>query len=253
VVTKGISLKPREGNPPPRLREVECGLINSVGLENMGLERFIKEKLPNMGLERFIKEKLPELRELGAEIVVNIFGEREREYYQIAERLSEEQGICALELNLSCPNVKKGGLEFGKDPKTIEKITREVKKRTGLPVWVKLSLSRAEPSPLARAGEEAGADALVITNTLKAMALAGVWEVVQAVNIPVIACGGIFSARDALEFLLLGARGVQMGTAVLVDPLAPIKALKEIRRYFREQGISSLKDWVGKIDLNEQV
>ncbi len=266
VVTKGISLKPREGNPPPRLWEVECGLINSVGLENIGLERFIKEKLP-------------ELRKSGAEIVVNIFGEREREYYQIAERLSEEQGICALELNLSCPNVKKGGLEFGKDPKTIEKITREVKKRTNLPVWVKLSLSRAEPSPLARAGEEAGADALVITNTLKAMAvdlerkkpalptitgglsgpaikpvaLAGVWEVVQAVRIPVIACGGIFSGRDALEFLLLGARAVQMGTAVLVDPLAPMRALEEIKRYFREQGISSLKDWVGKIDLNEQV
>jgi len=260
VVTKGISLKPRDGNPLPRLCETSAGLLNSIGLENIGLEKFVSEKLPL-------------LRQQKACVIVNIFGEREEEYIELSYLLSKQEGIQALEMNLSCPNVRKGGLEFGRDPETVKAITSSVKANSAIPVWVKLSASRADPAELAKAAEDGGADAVVIMNTLRAMsidiekkkpalgavfgglsgpaikpvALAAVYETVKAVKIPVIGCGGISSGRDALEFLLAGARAVEVGTAVLVNPLAPMEILKEMDNYLSGLGIKSLDEWIGKL------
>jgi len=264
VVTKGISLKPRSGNPPPRIYETYAGLLNSIGLENIGVEKFISEKIPK-------------LKKLKASVIVNIFGESEQEYVELAKILNAQEGISALELNLSCPNVKKGGLEFGRDPETVESITREIKANCALPVWVKLSASRSDPVELATSAEKAGADAIVVSNTLKAMAieletkkpalgaitggisgpgikpvaLASVFELVKAVKIPVVGCGGIFSGRDVLEFLLVGASAVEIGTACLINPRAPIEILNELKEYLKAQKISSITDWIGSIRLDD--
>jgi len=263
VVTKGISLKPRSGNPPPRIYETYAGLLNSIGLENIGVEKFISEKIPK-------------LKKLNASVIVNIFGESEEEYVELAKILSAREGISALELNLSCPNVKKGGLEFGRDPELVEFITREVKANCALPIWVKLSASRSEPVELAIFAEKAGADAIVVSNTLKAMAielekkkpglgaitgglsgpgikpvaLASVYEVVRAVKIPVVGCGGIFSGRDALEFLLVGASAVEIGTACLVNPNSPMEIIKELQGYLKKQGLKSISEWIGSLKLD---
>jgi len=263
IVSKGISLKPREGNPPPRICEISCGMLNSIGLENVGVEKFVSEKLPW-------------LKKNGVCAVVNIFGEKQEEYFELAAGLDREQGIAALELNLSCPNVEKGGLEFGRDAKTVESITAGVKAKTRLPVWVKLSASRCDPVELARAAESAGADAVVVINTLKGMAidldqkrpslagltgglsgpalkpvaLAAVFETVNAVKVPVVACGGVFSGKDALEFLLVGASAVQVGTGCLVNPLAPVEILQEMKNYLGRQKVKSVEQWTGTIELN---
>jgi len=263
VVTKGISLKPRAGNPPPRIYETYAGLLNSIGLENIGVEKFISEKIPK-------------LKKLNASVIVNIFGESEEEYVELAKILSAREGISALELNLSCPNVKKGGLEFGRDPELVESITRQVKASCALPIWVKLSASRSDPVELANSAEKAGADAIVVSNTLKAMAielekkkpglgaitgglsgpgikpvaLASVYEVVRAVKIPVVGCGGIFSGRDALEFLLVGASAVEIGTACLVNPNSPMEIIKELQGYLKKQGLKSISEWIGSLKLD---
>jgi dihydroorotate dehydrogenase (NAD+) catalytic subunit len=262
IVTKGISLKPRPGNPPPRVCETEAGMLNSIGLENVGVEKFILEKLPW-------------LRKNRVATVVNIFGEQAGEYVELAKILDKEQGISALELNLSCPNVKKGGLEFGRDQKSVAAISSAVKNKTRLPVWVKLSASRADPVELALAAKAAGADAVVISNTLKGMAidlekrrpilarftgglsgpaikpvaLAAVFEAARKIKIPVVGCGGIFSARDALEFLLAGASALELGTAGLVNPLAPLEIISGMRTYLSRAAVKSLKEWIGKIEL----
>ena len=262
VVTKGISLKPKAGNPPPRIWETDAGIINSIGLENIGLEKFINEKLPQVA-------------KTGAEIIVNIFGETEEEFFELAERLDSQKGIKALELNLSCPNVRKGGIEFGRDPEQVKRIMAGVRKRTHLPIWVKLSLSRADPTPIAKIAEGEGADAIVLTNTLRAMAvdlkskkpalgaitgglsgpaikpvaLAGVFDLVGEISIPVIACGGVFDFKDALEFLLLGAKAVEVGTCVFADPFAPLKIIEGIKNYLEEKKISSLEQWIGAIEI----
>ena len=263
IVTKGVSLKPRPGNPPPRICETESGMLNSIGLENVGVEKFISEKLPWL-----LKNKVT--------TIVNIFGEKAGEYIKLAEILDQEPGVSGLELNLSCPNVKKGGLEFGRDEKAVGEITSGVKAKTSLAVWVKLSASRADPAALAWAAESAGADAVVISNTLKGMAidlekrrpllapvtgglsgpaikpvaLAAVFEAARKVKIPVVACGGIFSGRDALEFLLAGASAVELGTACLVNPLAAVEIIKEMGNYLSRARVQSLKEWIGKIELD---
>ncbi len=260
VVTKGISLKPRAGNAPPRIWETAGGMLNSIGLENVGVDKFISEKLPL-------------LRKQKARVVVNIFGERREDYAKLAERLGKEDGINALELNLSCPNVKKGGLEFGRDGRSVKQIVWAVKSRSGLPVWVKLSASRSDPAELARWAEEAGAEAVVISNTLRGMAielekkrpalggitgglsgpaikpvaLAAVYEAARAVRIPVIGCGGICSGRDALEFLLAGARAVELGTAVMANPRAPLEILRKIKDYLSGLGLQSIEQWIGTL------
>ncbi len=264
VVTKGISLKPRPGNPPPRLCETEAGLLNSIGLENVGLVKFVSEKLPA-------------LKKSKAAVVVNIFGESEEEYVKLASALGEQKGILALEINLSCPNVKKGGLEFGRDPVAVSAITGRVKAASGLPVWVKLSASRADPVLLAKAAEDAGADAVVISNTLRGMAidlehrkpalgavtgglsgpalkpvaLAAVYEAAQAVKIPVIGCGGIGTGKDALEFLLVGARAVEIGTAAMVNPKAPVEIIRDLRNRLGRFKVKSIEEWIGSLERNQ--
>jgi dihydroorotate dehydrogenase (NAD+) catalytic subunit len=263
IVTKGISLKPRPGNPPPRICETEAGMLNSIGLENIGVEKFMSEKLPW-------------LRKNKVTAIVNIFGEKAGEYTALAEILDRAPGLAGLELNLSCPNVQKGGLEFGRDEKAVAEITSAVKARTSLPVWVKLSASRADPVALALAAQSAGADAVVISNTLKGMAidlekrrpllapvtgglsgpaikpvaLAAVFEAARKLNIPVVACGGVFSGKDALEFLLAGASAVEAGTACLVNPLAALEIIEEMGNYLGRAGVKSLKEWIGKIELD---
>ena len=221
IVTKGISLKPRPGNPPPRIVETAGGMLNAIGLENVGVERFITEKLPF-------------LRDCGARVIVNILGDSEDDYAELAARLDGAPGVDALELNISCPNVRHGGIAFGADPRMAAAVTRAAKARTRLPVIVKLSPNVTDIALMARAVEEAGADAVSLINTLvgmaidihkrrpvlanrtgglsgpavKPVALRMVWQVARAVSIPVIGIGGIASAEDALEFLLAGATGI---------------------------------------------
>lgn len=262
VVTKGISLKPRAGNPPPRMAETPCGMLNSIGLENVGIEVFLTEKLPW-------------LSERKVTVVVNVFGEELREYAEIAERLSAAEGVRGLELNISCPNVKAGGIMFGSDPKTAAALVREVRARTRLPLWVKLSPNVGDIAELARAVEDAGADALSLINTVRGMAIdverkkpvlaAGmgglsgpairplavrmVFEAARAVKIPVVGMGGIMNARDALEFILAGACAVQVGTASFVDPSAPIKIVRGIESWLSEHGLDSVAELIGALDI----
>jgi len=262
VVTKGISLKPRAGNQPPRMAETPCGMLNSIGLENVGLEVFLAEKLPW-------------LSERKVTAVVNVFGEELREYAEIAERLSAAEGVHGLELNISCPNVKAGGIMFGSDPKTAAALVREVRARTRLPLWVKLSPNVGDIAELARAVEEAGADALSLINTVRGMAIdverkkpvlaAGmgglsgpairpiavrmVFEAARAVKVPVVGMGGIMNARDALEFIMAGACAVQVGTASFVDPAAPIKIVRGIESWLSEKGIASVAELIGAAEI----
>jgi len=242
VIVKGISLKPMKGNPPPRIMETPCGMLNAIGLENVGVETFVKEKLPL-------------LRAFDTAVVVNIFGETIEEYRGLAECLSRAAGVSALEVNISCPNVKKGGIAFGTEPGTASEVTKAVKNATDLPVIVKLSPNVSDITVLARAVEDGGADALSVINTLIGMsvdvekrvphlnnitgglsgpairpvALRMVWEVVRTVSIPVIGSGGIMEGRDALQFLIAGASAVQVVPIPLrstaLSPRAWISAL----------------------------
>lgn len=250
VVVKGLSLEPRPGNPPPRLVETPCGLLNSIGLENIGVERFLAERLPP-------------LLAAGATVVVNILGSSVEEYGAIAQRLAEAQGIAALEVNISCPNVREGGVAFGQSPGAAARVVEEVRRRWPGPLLVKLSPNVTDVTEIARAVEGAGADGISLINTLLGMAidverrrpalanlfggLSGpairpvavrmVWQVARAVRIPVVGIGGIATARDALEFLLAGAAAVEVGTGLLVDPTAPLKIVQGIEAYMEERGM----------------
>jgi dihydroorotate dehydrogenase (NAD+) catalytic subunit len=225
IIVKGISLAPKPGNPPPRIVETACGMLNSIGLENVGVERFIAEKIPY-------------LQGLDTPVIVNILGDSIEEYGEIARRLSGVTGVAALEVNISCPNVKQGGVAFGADPVAAARVTAMVKKNCALPVLVKLSPNVTDITAIARAVEDAGADAVSLINTLlgmaidvgsrrpklanimgglsgpaiKPIALRMVFQVSRAVKIPVIGIGGITTAEDALEFLIAGASAVQVGT-----------------------------------------
>ncbi len=253
IVVKGLSLEPRSGNPPPRLMETPCGLLNSIGLENVGVDRFISDKLPALSA-------------LDTAVIVNILGDSVRDYQELAGILDQVRGIDAIEVNISCPNVRAGGAAFGSDPDMASKVTAAVRKATSLPLIVKLSPNVTDITLIARAVEHAGADAISLINTLlgmsidikarrpvlantfgglsgpaiKPVALRMVWQAVRAVNIPVIGIGGIQNASDALEFLLAGAAAVQVGTATLVDPLASVQILEGIRMYMKETGISDI-------------
>lgn len=252
VVTKGISLKPREGNQPPRIAEVNSGMLNSVGLENIGVERFIKEKLPL-------------LIKLKAKVVVNIFGERLNDYVELSERLSKEKGIIAIELNLSCPNVERGAIEFGRDPKTVQELVKEVRSHCKIPLLVKLSAMVSDLVELSRSAIDAGADALTLINTVPAMAidlktrrpvlknifgglsgpaikpiaLRAVYIVKKNLGLPVIGVGGISSYEDALEFFIAGADAVQVGSSALVNPYLPLEIIKGIKKFIK---INKLKN-----------
>ncbi len=261
VVTKGISLEPRPGGPSPRMAETPCGMINAIGLENVGLRAFVARKLP------WLKER-------GATVVVNVLGESVSDYCRLAGELSAAEGVHGLELNVSCPNVKAGGIMFGSDPRTAAELVAEVRKQTELPLWVKLSPNSGDPAAMAIAVENAGADAISLINTVKAMAidvqrrrpvlaqtmggLSGpaikpiavrmVYEVAQVVKVPVVGLGGIMSADDAIEFMLAGASAVQVGTASFVDPRAPMRIIEGIETYLKDQGMKVASELVGAME-----
>ena len=261
VVTKGITLKARAGNPPPRIAEFPGGIINSVGLENPGVERFLAEVLPGMG-------------RLKTKVIVNIAGFAVEEYAELARRLEDER-VAALELNVSCPNVKEGGTAFGQCAATVGDITRRVRAVTHKTIIVKLPANFVDPAETARAAEAAGADAVTVINTMFGLALdeqgrpflgartGGVSgpalmpfalfcvdRVSAAVSIPVIGCGGIMTGRDALDFMSAGATMVQVGTASLVDPGASPTIWRELRASLRGQGIAAAEDIVGRTRRN---
>lgn len=252
ICTKGLSLHPRHGNPPERIAETPAGMLNAIGLANVGVEAFCIEKLPT-------------LRKRGVTVVANIFASSVEDFVKITERLSSEEGIAAIELNVSCPNVTHGGIEFGKDPRMAAEVTRAVREATRLPVWVKMSPEAGDIAAVARACADSGADALTAINTIRGMsidvatrklrlanrtggfsgpalrpvALRIVWELCGAVSIPVIAIGGVSTTRDAIEFMLAGASAVQVGTANFVDPSASKRVLDGLHAYCVEQGIDA--------------
>ena len=262
VVVKGISLEPRRGNPPPRIVETAGGMLNAIGLENVGVDRFIAEKMPY-------------LRETGTRVIVNILGDSLEEYQTLAKRLSEVEGISGLEVNISCPNVKKGGVAFGTDPAMAEAVTRAVCAQTTLPVIVKLSPNVTDIAQIARAVEAGGAQAVSLINTLlgmaidaksrrprlanivgglsgpaiKPIALRMVWQVAQAVKIPVIGIGGITTTEDALEFLLAGATAIEVGTANFVNPRASQEIVEGLGRYVMENRLEGIREVIGGLVL----
>jgi len=258
IVVKGLSLKPRLGNPPPRIMETAGGMLNSVGLQNIGAEEFIAEKLPY-------------LRKFDVAVIANIYGETYAEYSKVAAKLGSVKGVHALEVNVSCPNVKKGGLSFGCDPKAAAEVTRRVKGETNIPVIVKLTPNVTDIAKVAEAVEKAGADAVSLINTLtgmsvdlktrtphlknitgglsgpaiKPIALRMVWQVIQRVSIPVIGIGGIMNAEDALEFLILGAKSIQIGTANFINPRATLDVIEGMQNYLIDNKIDDINDIIG--------
>ncbi len=254
LVVKGISLIERPGNPPPRIHETPCGLLNAIGLENVGLERFLSEKLPW-------------LEKIDTAVIVNILGDSVEEYTQIAQRLNGVPGIEGIEVNISCPNVKAGGIAFGADPALAAEVTRRIKMVTSLPVIVKLSPNVTDITVIAKAVEEAGADALSLINTLlgmaidiknkrpalanvfgglsgpaiKPIALRMVWQVARAVEIPVIGIGGISTPSDAIEFFMAGASAIQIGTATLVNPGSAAEVVTGIASFMDKEGIDDIR------------
>jgi len=258
IVVKGLSLKPRAGNPPPRIMETPSGMLNAVGLQNIGVHIFIEEKLPI-------------LRKYDTNVIANIYGETYDEYKKVAQKLTSAKGVHALEVNISCPNVRKGGLSFGADLKSAAAVTRKVKEVTDLPVIVKLTPNVTDITAIAAAVEKAGADAISLINTLtgmsvdiftrrphlknvtgglsgpaiKPVALRMVWQVLQKISIPVIGIGGIMNAEDALEFLILGTKAVQIGTANFINPQATIEIIGGIERYMELNGIKNISKLIG--------
>jgi dihydroorotate dehydrogenase (NAD+) catalytic subunit len=257
IIPKGISLKPMLGNLPPRIFETEAGLINSIGLQNPGFEDFVKEKLPY-------------LRNIKTHILINFFGNSQKEYVELARRFDELPGISGLEMNISCPNVKQGGIIFCTDPKMTYRLVSAVRKSTKLTLVVKLSPNVTDIALMAKSAEDGGADAVSLVNTFRAMAinihsrkpelgnmiggLSGpaikpialrmVWEVSGRVKIPVIGMGGIMRAEDAIEFLLAGASAIQIGTANLVNPRTGIEVINGIRKYLAVNKITRLREMI---------
>ena len=260
IVVKGLSLKPRMGNPPPRIVETPCGMLNAVGLQNVGVNAFIREKLPF-------------LNQFDLPVIANIFGESVEEYGKVAEILSQASGVHGLEVNISCPNVKKGGIAFGANPDMAADVTRRVKASTDLPVIVKLTPNVTDIAEIAESVEAAGADAISLINTItgmsvdveqrvphlrnitgglsgpaiKPVALRMVWQVIQRVSVPVIGLGGIMTARDALEFLIVGARAVQVGTAHFIHPHAAIDILEGIEDYLEQHQFDDINQLIGTL------
>lgn len=258
IICKGTTLKPRPGNPQPRLVETACGIINSIGLENIGVEALVKEKAPV-----WATWKVP--------VIVNIVGESIEQYAELAQRLDKVAGVSGIEVNISCPNVASGGLEFGADPESAAKVTAAVRAKTTLPIIVKLSPNVTDIAGIACAVVEAGADAVSLINTLKAVmidtqtrkpvlgningglsgpaikpiALYMVCEVARKVKVPVIGIGGIATANDALEFIMAGASAVQVGTAIYANPCTPLDIVAGIKSYMRKEGVRSISELVG--------
>jgi dihydroorotate dehydrogenase (NAD+) catalytic subunit len=258
IIVKGTTPQPRAGNPPPRIVETPSGMLNAIGLQNPGVERVAEEIMPR-------------LAELGVPVIVNIAGDTVEDYALVARRLDGVPGVAGLEINISCPNVKKGGIQFGSDPRTAVEVTRAVKSVTGVPVIVKLSPNVTDLVGMAEAVAEAGADALSMINTLlgvvidvdrrrpvlgnitgglsgpavRPVAVRAVWQVYRAVSLPILGMGGIMTARDALEFILAGATAVAVGTANFVNPRATVEIVEGIETYMRENGFSDISELVG--------
>lgn len=262
IVLKGVSLHPMEGNPPPRLVETPSGLLNSIGLQNDGLEAFISKKLPL-------------LKDLDTLIIVNILGHTIEEYVALAEELSKWPRVDALEINISCPNVQMGGLAFGTDRQSTFDVVQAVRQATHLPLITKLSPNVTSIVPIAQSAKEAGTDAVSLINTvlgmsidihqrkpglarivgglsgpaIKPIAVRMVWQVSQEVDIPVIGMGGIMNGDDAIEFLLAGAQAVSVGTGNFVDPQAPVKVLKGIEEYMTRHKFSRITKVIGNLNI----
>lgn len=260
LTTKTITPEPCQGNPPPRLYETPSGLLNSIGLQNPGLKEFLRDDLPN-----FVSSSFP--------FLVSIGGFSFDDYILMAEAMEERrEDYLALEVNISCPNIKQGGLIFGAEPKTVYSLIGKLRKATRSPLWVKLS-PLTHLAEIAKALEEAGADALVVGNTLpglvvdvekgslalgartgglsgpaiRPVALRAVYEVVQSVPLPVVGCGGVFSHRDALEFLMLGCQAVAIGTVNLVDPSAPVRIAEGLTDFLKNKGLNSINQVIGSV------
>jgi len=262
-VTKTVTREPRQGNPPPRIYETPCGMLNSIGLENMGVRRFISELLPRLASSE-------------AKIIVSIGGNSVSEYSDVAGILSDEEAVDGLELNLSCPNVKEGGLQFGKEPKIAHRVVSAVRKATSLFVTAKLS-SHSDLPEVARACRDAGCDSVTLINTLPGMAvdivkrrswlgnitggLSGpairpvavywVYRITGELKIPAIGVGGIMKSEDAVEFMIAGASAIQIGTGNFVDPTAPLSVIDGIVSYCERGRIDRLSDLVGSLNLEK--
>ena len=258
VVVKGLSLKPKQGNPPPRIIETPAGMLNSIGLQNIGVKAFIKNKLPF-------------LRQFDTAVIVNFFGDSIKEYVETAECLSSAKGIHALEMNISCPNKQAGWIVFGTDPKVTFKAVSAVRKATKLPLIVKLSPNVTDIKIMAKAAEDAGADAVSLINTItgmsidiktrsprlanitgglsgpavKPIAVRMVWEACRAVKIPAIGMGGIVTADDAIEFMLAGASAVALGTVNFMNQKAAADVLQGIKKYMADNGIKDISELRG--------
>ncbi|MBI5846111.1 MAG: dihydroorotate dehydrogenase [Deltaproteobacteria bacterium] len=261
IVTKGLSLNPSAGNPPPRIVETPCGMLNAIGLENVGLDAFLAEKLPR-------------LKDFDTVVIANIYGKTLEDYVELARRLNDAEKVEGIEVNISCPNVKAGGVAFGVDPIAAAQVIGAVRRVSTKTIIAKLSPNVTSIAVIARAVEDAGADAVSLINTLtgiavnidtrrpvlanvtgglsgpaiKPVGLRMVWEAARAIKIPVIGIGGIVTAKDALEYLLVGASAVQVGTANFVDPLASVKIVEGIEKFCLEKGIGRITDFIGALE-----
>lgn len=262
MIVKGVSLKPIKGNPPPRIWETPSGMLNAIGLENPGVEVFLSDKLPY-------------LRKFDTAVIVNVFGYSTEDYVGVVERLDGVPGIAGLEVNISCPNVKAGGIVFGTNIKSAFELLSALRKATRLPLIAKLSPNVTDITEFARAAQDAGCDGLSLINTLLGMAidtrcrrprlanctggLSGpairpvavrmVWQAAKAVRLPIIGMGGIVTGEDALEFILAGASAVAVGTANFMNPRATLDVLDEMERSLQEQGVADIKSLIGKVNV----
>jgi len=263
IIVKGLSLEPTKGNPPPRIVETPCGMLNAIGLENVGIDVFVKEKLP------FLQTLFPP-------IFANIYGTSIEAYAELAARVDELEAIAGVEVNISCPNVKAGGIAFGADPNSAFKVVKAVRKKTSKQLIVKLSPNVTDITIIARSAEEAGADALSLINTItgmaidietrrpkianitgglsgpaiKPVALRMVWQVAQAAQIPVVGIGGIMTAVDALEFFIAGATAVQIGTANFTNPRTTLEIIDGIEKFLSQNKIDRVADIIGTLETS---
>jgi dihydroorotate dehydrogenase (NAD+) catalytic subunit len=262
IVVKGLSIEPSKGNPPQRIVETPCGMLNAIGLENVGLTAFIEEKRP------FLKK-------LDTPVFINIYGKSIAEYAELAARLEDVDVVSGIEVNISCPNVKSGGMAFGAYPKSTAEVVKAIRKSTNRPLMVKLSPNVTDITEIAKAAEGEGTDSISLINTLTGMAvnietrrpklanitggLSGpaikpvalrlVWQVVQTVNVPVIGIGGIMTAKDALEFLIVGATAVQVGTANFINPRATLDIIDGIEAFLMQRNIADITDIIGTLEI----